>query len=626
MGPPLHPMILRRSAWALGFVALTALLAPVGGADPAAVVPGLRPDTTNDGQPVQLPKVGPDAQGNYPPPAEAAWPAGVPRGDFVRFTLSDSRIFPGTDNPITIYVPSAYTGAEPACLYLKLDAITSEPQIFEHLIARHQMPLTIIVGIAPGAIWNDPAAHQVYRYNRSYEFDSTNAHFADFLEQELLPAVQRQVTRAGHPIRLSANPGDRAIAGGSTGGIASFTVAWQRPDLVSRVFSTCGTFVAMRGGDEYPTLVRKTEPKPIRIFLEDGSHDAWNPLFGSWYLANLNLDAALRFAGYDEAHLWGEHGHDGRLSAAVLPEVMRWLWRDWPAPVRAGVSHNDMLSSILAPGEGWQTVARGYHAADGLAANASGMVVVADAGERAVDRIDGAKPTPLFRGLPPIHGEAFGADGTLYATAPGEQRLLALDPTGRVRTVGDGLRADRIIATADGALLVTEPGDHPELPGRIWRFKPSGEKSLLDAGLPGVSGVAVSPDHGLLVATEPGGKWIDSFVLRTDGSAVDRQRYFWLHLSDVASGSEARDLCYDTQGNLWVATSLGIQVCDRNGRVRGILPLPSPSGPVLSLCFGGPGFHTLYATDGHTVFRRTFAVTGSPAWAPVVALPPASQG
>ena len=188
-----------------------------------------------------------------------------------------------------------------------------------------------------------------------------------------------------------------AVMGMSSGGIAAFGLAWQRPDQFRRVYSAIGTFVPMRGGNEYAPLVRKTESKPIRIFLEDGSTDAWSTDFGMWYDANLALESALTFAGYDVAHAWGTHGHDGGPGTTILPDVMRWLWRDYPAPIVAGVSQNWRLSQAIAPNEGWQKIGQTFQSATGLAAAPNGDVYLSDAPAKTIYKIgaDGKASTFL---------------------------------------------------------------------------------------------------------------------------------------------------------------------------------------------------------------------------------------
>jgi gluconolactonase len=140
------------------------------------------------------------------------------------------------------------------------------------------------------------------------------------------------------------------------------------------------------------------------------------------------------------------------------------------------------------------------------------------------------------------------------------------------------------------------------------------------------SGVALSPDGSLFYAAEKTTKWIYSYVVQPDGSLRDKQPYFWLHMTDIPNDSGAEDLAVDTHGNLYVATRMGIQVCDQNGRVRAILPLPTPCGPVRSLCFGGEHFDVLWVTDGTQVFRRQLKVRGFAPWAAPVAVPSSGPG
>ena len=137
----------------------------------------------------------------------------------------------------------------------------------------------------------------------------------------------------------------------------------------------------------------------------------------------------------------------------------------------------------------------------------------------------------------------------------------------------------------------------------------------MDQGLSSVSGIAFSPDGGLFFAAEKSTRWIYSYVVPADGTFADKQPYYWLHMTDIPNDSGAEDIAVDANGKLYVATRMGVQVCDQNGRVRAILPLPTPCGPVRSLCFGGQNFDTLYVTDGRQVFKRTLKVRGVAPWA-----------
>jgi gluconolactonase len=551
----------------------------------------------------------------FQPPDAEADPA-IPHGEFLHFTIKDSSLYPGTENDFQVYVPAQYDPATPACLLIKLDGLGGrEGNILDHLIAKKEVPVMIGVGISPGAIWKDPPGtpkRQAARFNRSYEFDSMNDHFPDFVLNEVLPAVQKLKTKDGRAIHLSTDGNDHAVMGASTGGIGSFTLAWRRPDQFQRVYSIIGTFVSMRGGYEYPALIRKTDPKPIRIFLEDGSTDSWNLIFGSWFEENLKMESALSFAGYDVAHAWGSHGHDGRAGMAILPDVMRWLWRDYPAPIKAGISRNGTLQSILPKGDaGWQKVDAPLQDASGLAADAQGRVYFSDLTAATIYRLGPDDKTVSFlEHAPPIIGAAFGADGALYGADAVDKKIVAIDPQGNVRTVADGIAGRHLTVTHEGNIYISEPGDHSDMPSNIWRIAPGGEKKLMDQGLSSASGIAFSPDAGLFFAAEKSTKWIYSFTVSADGTFADKQPYYWLHMTDVPNDSGAEDIAVDANGELYVATRMGVQVCDHNGRVRAILPLPTPCGPVRSLCFGGQDFDTLYVTDGKQLFHRTLKIHG----------------
>ena len=272
--------------------------------------------------------------------------------------LEQSAIYPGTVHTFQVYVPDQYDGKKAAALYVGLDGVLcNAPQVMDSLIAAKKMPMTIGVFLQPGVIRDTVGT--VLRYNRCYEFDSTTDLFARFLETEVLPAVEQMKTPRGKSIKLSRKAQDRMIFGLSSGGIAAFNAAWHRPDLFGKVFTGVGTFVAMRGGNDLQALVRKTEPQPLRIFIQDGSNDVWNPLFGHWYEGNQMLASALQFAGYDVQCDWSDGGHNVKRSTEIFSQVMEWMWRDWPAEPVAGVTQNDFLNNLLIGDLGWEKMGNG---------------------------------------------------------------------------------------------------------------------------------------------------------------------------------------------------------------------------------------------------------------------------
>ncbi len=253
---------------------------------------------------------------------------GVPSGQVTQHQWSSSAIYPGTTRDYWIYVPAQYEGSAPAALFVALDGggfVTENgafnaPVVFDNLIHEGAIPVMVGVFVNPGVV--PPAVEGAEpRKNRSLEYDSLGDRFARFLLEELLPGV-------GKTVRLSDDPRRRVICGNSSGGICAFTAAWERPDAFGNVISHIGSFTNIRGGHVYPALVRKTDPKPIRVFLQDGSNDLDN-LHGNWPLANRQMAAALAFAGYDHRFVMGEGGHSARHGGAILPDTMRWIFRDW---------------------------------------------------------------------------------------------------------------------------------------------------------------------------------------------------------------------------------------------------------------------------------------------------------
>lgn len=254
---------------------------------------------------------------------------GVPRGA-VTGHVWKSEIFPGTIRRYWVYVPAQYDGSEAAAVmvfqdghaYVDEEGQFRAPVVFDNLIHAGDLPVLIGIFIDPGHTKQqlpEKAGWRPRPENRSYEYDSLSDQYARFLLEEILPEV-------GKDHKLTDDPQRRAICGISSGGICAWTVAWQRPDAFRKVLSHVGSFTNIRGGHVYPALIRKTEPKPIRVFLQDGSQDLDNA-HGNWYLSNQQMAKALEFADYDYKAVFGDGGHNGIHGGAILPESLRWLWR-----------------------------------------------------------------------------------------------------------------------------------------------------------------------------------------------------------------------------------------------------------------------------------------------------------
>ncbi len=551
---------------------------------------------------------------NYQPGPDSKPQPGVPKGEVIKLSFDKSKIFPDTIRDYWIYVPAQYKPDKPACVFVMQDGIRWEaPTVFDNLINKKEIPITIGVFISPGVVKAADGNVALDRFNRSFEYDGLGDNYARFLLEELLPEVETKKTADGRAIRLSHDGNDRLIAGASSGAIAAFTAAWEKPDAFSRVFSSIGTFVDLRGGMRYPSLIRKYEPKPIRIFLQDGSADL-NIYGGDWWMVNQTMERALTFAGYEVEHAWGDGGHDGKQATAIFPDALRWLWKDWPNPVRTGQTKNQSLNDILIPNEGWQLVSEGYKFTEGPAVNSRGEVFFTDVTANQIHKIGLDNKTSLFasdskRG----NGQAFGPDGRLYVVASGDQKVVAYDRDGKVSTIADGFVGNDIVVANNGNIYVTNPpADNENAPSKIWLIKPNGQKSIVDTGLKYSNGVTLSPDQTLLYVDDYRSHWIYSYEIRPDGSLQSKQKFFWLQVPDTSDQSNADGLRVDTDGRVYVATAMGVQVCDQAGRVQCIIP--TPNRRLSNLTFGGEHFDTIYATCGDRVYRRKLKVKGAQAW------------
>jgi enterochelin esterase-like enzyme len=262
----------------------------------------------------------------YPLGPDSQRQEGVPKGTVTKWPWT-STVFAKTLRDCWTYVPAQYDKDKAAAVmvfqdgggYVGETGSFRVPIVFDNLIHRKKMPVTIGIFLQPGTFPPEKEGDKG-RSNRSFEYDTLSDQYTRFLLDEILPEV-------GKTLNLSKDPRDRAICGISSGGICAFTVAWERPDQFSKVLSQVGSFTNIRGGHNYEALIRKTPPKPIKVFLQDGSNDLDNE-HGNWPLANQQMNASLKFKKYDVKFVYGEGKHSGVHGGAILPESLEWLWAD----------------------------------------------------------------------------------------------------------------------------------------------------------------------------------------------------------------------------------------------------------------------------------------------------------
>jgi enterochelin esterase family protein len=302
------------------------------------------------------------------PTPEAASQDGVPQGAVYDFTMNsaDSKIYPGiardqgtfgaadpsdpaklivtTSHPapytrrVAVYVPKQYVPGTIAPFIVGADG--PDPVLFttlDNLIAQKRVPVMIAISISNGS--GDAQGSQ-----RGLEYDTMSGLYAEFVETEVLPLVEKQ-----YHVKLTKDPEGRATMGGSSGGSAALSMAWYHPELYHRVLTYSGTYVNQQwppraetphGAWEYHEhLIPNSPVKPIRIWMEVGDRDLFNPNvmrdnMHDWVVANENMAKVLAAKGYHYQFVFARNaGHtDGSVKRQTLPEALEYLWRGYPIP------------------------------------------------------------------------------------------------------------------------------------------------------------------------------------------------------------------------------------------------------------------------------------------------------
>jgi enterochelin esterase family protein len=264
---------------------------------------------------------------DYRPGPDAQRQEGVPRGKVIQGEWNHCKAFPGTTRSYWVYIPAQYNPKQPANLmvfqdgggFVRENGHTRVPIVFDNLIHKKELPVTIGLFVNPGTVPPSEAGNQSRR-NRAFEYDTVSVDYANFIIDELWPAVAKT-----HSLKIAKDPRSRAICGNSSGGIAAFTAAWFRPDFFGGVISHIGSFTNIRGGYVYPALIRKTDRKNLRVLLAEGRNDLDN-LHGHWPLSNAQMSEALQFKGYEHKMVWGEDGHSGRHGGSIFPQSVKWVF------------------------------------------------------------------------------------------------------------------------------------------------------------------------------------------------------------------------------------------------------------------------------------------------------------
>jgi enterochelin esterase-like enzyme len=529
------------------------------------------------------------------------YPVGDIRGPYVW----KSKIYPGTERNYWLYVPKQYDSSKPACTMVVQDGLSRAtgwklPFVLDSLIALKEIPVIIGIFIDHGKV-PSTGADNYPRFNRSLEYDGMGDTYARFLIEEIYPEVSKTYN-------LSSNPNDRSIAGASSGAICAFNAAWERPDQFRRVLSTIGTYVGLRGGDEFATLVRKTEPKPLRVFLADGMNDL-NIYAGDWWMANQTMERALTWAGYEVNHAWGDGGHDSKHAVTIMADALKWLWKDYPKPVETHKSNSRL--NLLVEGETWKEIPLKSRKVNKMAVNKSGELFFAD--QESVYKIDYNGNLSLFNALKgEAGGLSFYEDGKLYVGDLTHKKIVALDMNGKWNDIVPNVRAE-IITISNKGIYFTEAIN-------LVGFYSFSKKNSYYAYVPGhPTGLAISAEQTFLnvgIANQPFGY---SLKITDDGSLDFGQDYVHYHIPYGESFPGTKGMAVDAENLLYSVTNSGIQVSDQLGRVNFIFS--KPDDRAIDVKLGGTDFNTLYVSCNGKLFSRKINARGILPWLPAVKPP-----
>ncbi len=614
-----------------------------------AQTPTTLPQAPLSGQPPVDYALGPDSQPR----------ADVPHGAITRHTLAPGKFFPGTPHSYQLYVPAAHDPGRPLAFMIFLDGAgyagdnVRVPVVLDNLIAARTVPPMAAIFIDPGVMpaLSDAAQN---RYERIFEYDSLTPRFANFLIEELIPDVAKTHN-------LSTDPNDHGIAGLSTGGVGAFVAAWNRPDQFRRVITWIGSFGNFRGADRLPGLIRRTEPRPLRVFMQTGRQDLVN-YAGSWYLENPRMAAALEFAGNDVRIELGEDGHSNRHGASMLPDTLRWLWRGYPAPIVAGDAPPGAGRGIFAltvprrevvppppnpaapggPGRGatpagrgsgprgavyaliypdrlWEPVGGSYSSAASPAADKDGNVYFTDAATNRIYRSDPANRVTVFKeNTGGARVVRVGADGRLYATQLAAKRVISYGIAAGEKDekiVAQNVEANDFALTKNGAIYFVDTAHKT-----IGLIEVSGQRRVVYNGgeIMSPTALALTPDQAMLLVGDGMDRFQWSFQIAADGTLVNGEPFQRLEMPEEGLFSGVGGLATDTLGYMWATSAMGIQVCEQPGRCTNILNKPEFNArPVTSIAFGGPGRTWLYVAQGGRLYRRDTKRTGAAVWEPV---------
>ncbi|MEZ4994677.1 MAG: alpha/beta hydrolase-fold protein [Saprospiraceae bacterium] len=520
-----------------------------------------------------------------------------------------SQIYPGTERNYWIYVPAQYDANKPACSMIVQDGLGRAQgwgllPALDSLIHAKAIPVIVGIFVDHGKVPSEGEDHYP-RFNRSNEYDAMGDRYARFLLEELLPEVEKSYN-------LSHDPNDRSIAGASSGAICAFNAAWERPDAFNRVLSTIGTYVGLRGGDEFPTLVRKTEPKPLRVFLEDGNSDL-NIYAGDWWMANQDMLSALTWAGYEVTHIWGEEGHNSRGAKKIIDKALQWLWEGYPSRVE---THPDRYQGLqlAIPGETWQLLTLPELQVSRLAVDDQGRIVFSDTHSNSLYEWDEKGVFQLFLKLSfRIGGLALDEQGRLWVADLDHRRIVTIDKNGEMETMLEEVNADQLLVSSKGLYFT----DYEHARIGYWSAA-TGQLTYIEVP-ERPTGLSLSAEQTFLNVTVGEGTQGYSYKISGEGHLIYGQTYIHYHIPYGKPTAKTGSICVDANNRTYTATAMGIQVADQLGRINYIFSQPAKKHSDVKI--GGKELDTLFLICDGRLYSRKINAKGVVPWKAAVKPP-----
>jgi enterochelin esterase-like enzyme/sugar lactone lactonase YvrE len=560
---------------------------------------------------------------------------GVAKGTVTKAVLPPGKVYPGVPHDYQVYISAKVDPAKPAPYMIFLDGNGFAgngfriPVVLDNLIAKGELPPMVAIFIQPGVLAPTRPDTQLARFSRDWEYDDVRPNFSRFLIEELIPEVRKTV-------KLSTNPDDHAISGSSTGAVGAFMAAWYRPDVFHRVVYFIGTFVDMRGANQVPFWIRKTEPKPIRVFLQDGSADI-DSYAGNWPLQNQNMDAALKFSGYDHKfeYYQGE-AHSTRKASEAMPDILRWAWRGYPEAITqnapeevpipagrggrggrgpAGPVYRQPAYNVVTPDKQWEAIDGDYSNAASIAVNKAGDVFFADSKTNRIYRTgaDG-KPAVFKSNSGGAKGLRGGADGRVYAIQPSARRIVAWAADGAEKVVAANVDAFDLALTSSGDLYYTDPVHKSVV---LIDAKGARKTVYSGGGIESPAALALTPDQAFLNVNDARTREPWSFQVAADGSLINGAPFFRMETSPQSMLDTAPQMAVDNSGDMYRGTVMGIEMESASGRMDMILNPPKYGSVPSHVAFGGADRDWLYVSEDGKLYRRQTKRKGAAAWDPV---------